>query len=522
MTIALNSNYNTIHYLKMADNKRWDDLIEFIKYLKKKNPYNKHNDLDSYTMWKEQCVINFPILYLASVYLYIYAIKRNCNTFLFATRDCCHWYKIFKQLFPDMNCHYFHCSRNMFENAIQTHNSHFKNYVKSVHTDIDKTVYIDIHGTGKHMFTYFDKEFDNSPYCFLLSARYPSYKTFPYMVEKYIRKEKIKNLVFGAKGSPIEMLNYDCVGTLQNYSSNGPVRDNLEYKFKLIKPYHTSIDFIVDKLKYFIDENNYVTKFCKNNLDNLCILIDKVFKCIKINKPIVGQYIQHIGKHIKSDLCHEKLNENIQFKKILSNETTYGLIWEGSYNQNPCIIKMVLLSSGKCYNEKNKKYFEQNDKPPFLHKEFKSLKPMDVKKFEYEVKQIKHLSKFNLAPKIYSTSVCDDNSDIHYGFIVMEKMDNSLKQVLLKRSLGSKEKYIIEKIINTLHHKGIVHGDMKPSNIGVDVDSKGYIRRAVFFDCAKVKHKKNYNSNLFEKWTKRDWDVFKKHCDKNKNENMHH
>ena len=46
-------------------------LIDMIGKFISKNPYGKNSneDNDKSAMWKEQYIINFPILYLASVYL---------------------------------------------------------------------------------------------------------------------------------------------------------------------------------------------------------------------------------------------------------------------------------------------------------------------------------------------------------------------------------------------------------------------------------------------------------------------
>src|SRR5437016_3804636 len=77
---------------------------------------HKRNSV-KWLLYVEQCLINLPILYLASLYLYAFAKKHGYTNYLFCTRDCCHWHRIFTRLFPDERCHYFHCSRNMFNKA---------------------------------------------------------------------------------------------------------------------------------------------------------------------------------------------------------------------------------------------------------------------------------------------------------------------------------------------------------------------------------------------------------------------
>lgn len=54
----------------------------------------------SHGIWKEQELINVPLLFFASIYLYMYALEHNIEYFLFDERDCVHWHKVFRLLFP--------------------------------------------------------------------------------------------------------------------------------------------------------------------------------------------------------------------------------------------------------------------------------------------------------------------------------------------------------------------------------------------------------------------------------------
>lgn len=298
------------HYLSSTKSQKWLELIKLIEKVYDDNPYDPQNERNCYLMWQEQCGINFPLLYITSIYLYIYAQERECDTFLFATRDCCHWYKIFQKLFPEANAHYFHCSRNMFEKATDNDNETFDDYVKSlIKTDISKTIFIDIHGSGQRAFYYFRKAFGEVPYCFLLSASYRNYADFPSICREYAKKNKLFNLVFDARGSPIEMLNYDIIGTLQDYSAkNGPIRDPLEYRMSRLESYHTCIDYIVDHLKQFpydlaIDQNELIS------------LIKKIYRVIQDNKPIISIYIMHPARHKKTAPDPESLTLKTDKKK---------------------------------------------------------------------------------------------------------------------------------------------------------------------------------------------------------------
>lgn len=157
---------------------------------------NPHSS-DKSTMWKEQCIINFPMLYMASIVLRQYGIERGCSTFLFASRDCCHWYRIFKALFPALSVHYLACSRNMFDAATQFTNEHYNKYISDLlqpHGDVNKTVYIDIHGTGLRMFNYFEKNWKKVPYCFLLTAFEYKVSEMPNGTKYWANQGKLKVL----------------------------------------------------------------------------------------------------------------------------------------------------------------------------------------------------------------------------------------------------------------------------------------------------------------------------------------
>jgi len=488
-------------------------LHKIIKKAIKANPYNKNKEQTAYKMWIEQCKINFPILYLSSIFLYEYGRERDCNNYLFATRDCCHFYKVFAKLYPKMTSTYFHCSRNMFENALEKNNQVYKNYVRNQIKDkVTKTVFIDIHGTGKRMFSYFEKEFEKVPYCFLLSATFNSFDDFPEISKKYYKKDKIFNLVFNTRGSPIEMLNYDNVGTLHDYCEYGPIRDQLEYDYELIKPYHDCMDFMVNLIrpkKSNID--------CKHKIKLVKNEIKKYFKVLSRTELELSNYIRHIGKHKKKDIIDGKLlqnddkkklcvkkHEEITFDKIISDDTVYSIVWEGTFKGKTCVIKMIKLDTGIC--DTCASIYECSNEEPYRHKDFKYKKPMSVDNFLEEIKMQKYLNDKGLAPKVYEHWTCN-KYEVHYGFIVMEKLDCSLKQLIKKRSIGHDEEKIIFKMINQLHSYKIIHGDLKPSNIGVNLDSNGKIIFCCFLDCQKVK-RNCYNINNY---IKRDWHNYYEH-----------
>jgi len=255
---------------------------------------NKYTNTIKRTMWKEQCCINFPLLYICSIYLYIYAKEKKCKKILFVTRDCCHWYKIFRMIFPDRECYYFDASRNMLEKATYNKHNEYNIYVKSIIDKPEECIFVDIHGTGKRIFNYFFERYNKVPYYFLLSSTYLNMSDFPSISYRY--KNKCVVLTFDIRGSPVEMLNYDLIGTLQDYKKGKPIRDNLEYDYDLIEIYHNTIDEV---LKY-IKPLNIDTKRHKYSYKNLRSLIKKLISPIANNKPIISKYINHIGKHLKN------------------------------------------------------------------------------------------------------------------------------------------------------------------------------------------------------------------------------
>ncbi len=308
---------DVIHYLKASPLFFTPELMEIIKQSHDLNPYQSKNEMNEHLMWEEQCGINFPLLYLASFYLYHYAIEKNCDTFLFATRDCCHWFNVFKKLFPQTNAHYFHCSRNMFEKAKTERNPYFKSYATSlIKNNIEKTIFIDIHGTGKRAFSYFEKEFKSVPYCFLLSATLRSYSLFPSITKKYYAQKKFINLIFDARGSPIEMLNYDIQGTLQNYTELGPIRDPMEYSMNRLEAYHTCIGHIISQINSFdmIDDN------IEFDFHECLVVLKKIYRVIQDNKPVISTYIMHPGKHQK---IYDGIDQFLDTEKQMDKKNKY-------------------------------------------------------------------------------------------------------------------------------------------------------------------------------------------------------
>lgn len=500
--------HKTIKVLE-SSSQNWDRLLRIIHKIDEINPYKKSKDQISRKAWKEQCFLNFPILYLTSIYIYQYAMKNGCDTILFATRDCSHLYQIFCKLYPYLNSHYFHCSRLMFEKATTNNNIYYNDYVSSIVKNVNKTLFIDIHGTGKRVINYFRKRFGKIPYCFLLSSGKDSYEQLPKISQDMYQSNRLINLVFGARGSPIEMLNYDKIGTLQDYNMLGPLRDNLEYSIRHIKAYHLCIHYLI-KISPPIKPNSYY------DLNEIHRCINILFNDLKDTKPVISRYIHHVGKH---KITNDGILKHINFDKVINDNGVYGVVWGGSINNYPCAIKMVRLKSGYHQDDAQHRYKKSSTKP-FIHELFDKHKSMSKHDFNYEGEQLINLSKLGLSTKVYDVTTFERNN-ISYGFIIMDRFDCSLKDIIQSRNLDSDEERIIYDKINAMHKVHfIIHGDMKPSNIGVNLNKNGKISECFIMDCQKVKYQKDLSKSKRKHLIKRDWENYFKHFKTNQEEGV--
>lgn len=218
------------------------------------------------------------------------------------------------------------------------------------------------------------------------------------------------------------------------------------------------------------------------------------------------------------------MNEKLVFNEIISDKTHYGIIWNGRYKGTECVIKVVILDSGIHYDNRKNEYnvgnkkitkgealnnFKENNIKPYIHEKYKDRKAMSVEKFTYEVNMLYNMGKSGIAPKLYKYFIDNNSYEIHYGFIVMEKMHMSIKDILLKRDLNNDEMDEILRKIEKLHKIGIKHGDLKASNICVDIDNKGKIKKIKIIDWAKAKYTKD------EKDFEKDRKTLIKHINKN-------
>ena len=477
-------NFNPSSIKKLFEAHGFGFLYHLVEKVADENPFKSRFES---AMWNEQCFINFPILYLSSFYLYFYAKARKCKKFLFVTRDCCHWVKIFQILFPHEKSCYFHASRNIFEKA---HAPYYDKYVDSIiGNDIDSTIIIDIYGTGRTAYQYFKRRYDRVPEYFLISSKLSTFK------EPIYDPDRITTITKTMRASPIEMLNYDLVGTLQDFTRDGPVRDKLEYDYNVVNVYHKAIGKFLTKISPIKNTDSRYTR------TNLSQVINGLCRYIKDSKPIVAQRAAYIGNHKKME-TPLALPDFKVVDLLCGKSYGHGLIWNVLYNDNPSVLKVVVIGSdAKSVKLKTPKSHSKN---PFDIKNFGTKPPMTFQSFNQEVANLKQLSEVGWAPSVYKADVYKN-----FGYILMEKADASMKDVLLKRDLTQKEVDIVGNKISEFH-KEFVHSDLKPSNIGVYFDSKNNIKSCIFLDCQKIQP-------ATKKLIARDWTNFKNHIQRNIN-----
>jgi len=299
------SNDRSKETIRFFTDKGYRVFGKIIGTVSKKNPYREGSR--KYKMWNEQSLINIPLLYLASIRLYEYANQLNIKHLLFVTRDCCHWHRIFSALFPDQGFKvtYFDSSRIMFQEAEAKKNKYYMRYIEeATGGDIEKSLYIDVHGTGVHALRFCQKQYKATPAIFLLTIGADTYKDMPKESYEQYKKGRLIGCSLGKKGSPVEMLNYEnALGTLIDYNREGPVRIPLEYDAEVLNPYYKCVDF-------FLKVHGKTASYTLSST-NLDACINYVAKRIakRSNQPVINKLITHIRKHEDDAKKYKKMQE---------------------------------------------------------------------------------------------------------------------------------------------------------------------------------------------------------------------
>jgi hypothetical protein len=402
----------------------------------------------------------------------------------------------------------------MFDTATDSSNICYNNYVHSLVKDINKTIFVDVHGRGERPINYFRNVFGMEPYIFLISAG--NKQGLPKTTQTAISNGRFFSLVYESKGSPIEMLNYDQEGTLLGFSDIGPIRDDPEYPYDSILPYHNCMKYALESFHTLIQGNKY-----ECNLRHLKSVIRKIFSSILETRPSISELVDHISKH-KLTIINNSVLNNLVFDKIINDSGVYGVVWKGFIKGNPCAIKMVAIEDDNqnLQNTSNRDGNIVDDHVPFLHGLFKTHKHMLQEKFLLEASNQIKLSKLGLAPKVYVHFI-SDKSHTKYGFLVMELLTCSLKDIITTRELTVSEDILIKALIKETHFKyGLVHGDLKPSNIGVFLDNHGFIRKCLLLDCSKIKYRSDFQPDYFRHKCLYDLKTYRKHYISNRNDKL--
>jgi hypothetical protein len=225
--------------------------------------------------------------------------------------------------------------------------------------------------------------------------------------------------------------------------------------------------------------------------------------------------------------------DRIQFGEILSHDTAYGIIWNGTFDQKTVVIKMIMLTSGIHYDKDKDRYFDgkgrhlstedaevhmsHDDPKPWYHTLFKRRRSMTPDAFLTEVDNMLYLNRYQLSPQVFCYGIFDQTRNhLHYGFIVMEKLDCTIKNIFLRRGLTEVEMALVKEAINQLHcSANVVHLDMKPSNIGCNLKDN-LITQVKFIDLQKMKYQHKSDPTEFTKLIERDNLTFDHHTVKNK------
>ena len=106
-----------------------------------------------------------------------------------------------------------------------------------------------------------------------------------------ISRSRAQFLVFGADGSPIEMLNYDVIGTCNDYNKHGPVRSPLEYDMSKVEGYHNCVSQFIKLLKQQSSLDDHHTS------NSMIKVINHLFEPALSALPVIANWIDPERKH---------------------------------------------------------------------------------------------------------------------------------------------------------------------------------------------------------------------------------
>lgn len=270
----IKTKYTTISKFTDVENFLFDNkFYVFQKLIRKyrlQNPYDENTK--EFTLYNQQITYNIPILIIFSQQIYNIITSENLDKVLFLSRDCCLLIKIFKKLYPNINCMYFYSSR-----VVNTLGG--IDYQKYIKENINnKSLIIDLNGSFNSGRELYKKCLGYYPRCHLL--QYDMFKQ-PFNNLSYLIKNIDVDFFLRRKYSNIynklekfyhfiEVLNYDLDGTLIFYVENINLNYYNENNEKYINISHRLVEnFIQDlELKNIEQIQNY--KECTLNI--YCLL----------------------------------------------------------------------------------------------------------------------------------------------------------------------------------------------------------------------------------------------------------
>ncbi len=244
------------------------NLANLMQELRLSNPYPKKSL--HWSVWNEEDQLNVPILVLSSLALDSTCQRMNKTSLLFSARGCCHFIKIFRTLFPEYQSHYLHSSRYVYRHPTPE----YVNYFKSLYSP--NSLIVDELGSGCSCKEFFQRFFPSQPHYIALVG-----------VGK-----NIDRIVHGSSNRNLENINFDLVGSLISYDSNGPIRVPPEYNIEDVQPAHDCINKCVQLLKYYRCD-----KFDKN-------LLKKLFTELQNHRPALKSYFINSHKPASKKACY--------------------------------------------------------------------------------------------------------------------------------------------------------------------------------------------------------------------------
>jgi len=310
------SKYHIYNDFELALNNHNIMMANIYREMRLMNPYN--DDSIEYKLYNEQVIYNIPTLFYICNILKKIMDSEKRSTLLFLTRDSCLLIKLFKYLFPDINCIYFSSSRIINNN----YNEYYINYVKKTYNH-DTCLLFDMCGSFNSGRKLYINIFGYLPRVHILI---------------YMNKAPIYNgLTYSYQilSDRTETSNNDYIGTLLSYDEEGEIRAPVEINKRYIDIQHNVLNYLLTKyddsqIKLLYDSVDkyseiYKKQFLKfidstktiisnNSSIRLCELANK-YKSDKGNTyKCAHNYVIHYEKLI--DYYANKLNKHIHFLEI--------------------------------------------------------------------------------------------------------------------------------------------------------------------------------------------------------------